>query len=347
MGDRRISLCRTCSLNCISIAVWERDLDRSQRKHSFATRFSKIGFWVRLFCAMVSLAALVAAIVDRDLMALAACLAFSAILLATLDSLSIPLDERSALADLVLLTPAALLAPKCFCELDPIARYYRWLEMFTFGSVLHKARNRWIDRIAPPKRALVLGQGDGRFVCQLLRVHGEARVDCVDASGRMLEIARQRVGKLPAQRCQSCPIFSARRDLLVARQLLRSFGSEFFSRLFCSKRGSFNHPETRTRRNALRAPVSRRLCCSRKICGSRPRKILAVDYVPLLSRNKRHSGERAYRSDIDFGSERICLFSAVTLATWPCEIRALAPRVGRVAMARFRRRCPRPIQPSS
>lgn len=82
---------------------------------------------------------------------------------------------------------------------DPIARYYRWLEMFTFGSVLQKARNRWIDRIAPPKRALVLGQGDGRFVCELLRVHGEARVDCVDASGRMLEIARQRVDKLPAQ----------------------------------------------------------------------------------------------------------------------------------------------------
>ena len=103
-----------CSLNCISIAVWERDLDRSQRKHSFATRFSKIGFWVRLFCGMVSLATLAAAIVDRDLMALAACLALSAILLATLDSLSIHLDERTALADLVLLTPAALLCTEMF-----------------------------------------------------------------------------------------------------------------------------------------------------------------------------------------------------------------------------------------
>jgi len=41
-------------------------------------------------------------------MALAICLSFSAILLATLDSLSIQLDERTALADLVLLTPAAL-----------------------------------------------------------------------------------------------------------------------------------------------------------------------------------------------------------------------------------------------
>jgi len=82
---------------------------------------------------------------------------------------------------------------------DPIARYYRWLEMFTFGSVLQKARNRWIDRIPPSKRALVLGEGDGRFVCELLRVHDGIRVDCVDASGRMLEMARQRVGKLPAQ----------------------------------------------------------------------------------------------------------------------------------------------------
>jgi ubiquinone/menaquinone biosynthesis C-methylase UbiE len=80
---------------------------------------------------------------------------------------------------------------------DPIARYYRLLETFTFGSVLQKARSQWIERIAPPKRALVLGPGDGRLLCELLRVHGEARVDCVDASGRMLEIARQRLGKFP------------------------------------------------------------------------------------------------------------------------------------------------------
>ena len=80
--------------------------------------------------------------------------------------------------------------------------------MFTFGSVLQKARNRWIDRIAPPKRALVLGEGDGRFVCELLRVHGEARVDCVDASGRMLEIARQRVANFPPKMAIVSDFFS-------------------------------------------------------------------------------------------------------------------------------------------
>lgn len=78
---------------------------------------------------------------------------------------------------------------------DRVARHYRWLEAVAFGSVLQKARIRWIEKIAEPKRVLILGEGNGRFLCELLRAYPNAAVDCVDASARMLELARQRVLK--------------------------------------------------------------------------------------------------------------------------------------------------------
>ncbi len=79
---------------------------------------------------------------------------------------------------------------------DRIAPHYRWLETLAFGSTLQKARTRWIQSIDAPKRVLILGEGDGRFLCEFLRVHPGAAVDCVDASARMLERARRRVRRV-------------------------------------------------------------------------------------------------------------------------------------------------------
>jgi hypothetical protein len=97
-----------CSLNCINIAVWERDLDRSQGKHSIATRWPGVGFSARIVCIVLAAASLVLTIEDHRLFPLTVCLSVSAMLLAILHSVSIQRDERVALADLVLLTPVAL-----------------------------------------------------------------------------------------------------------------------------------------------------------------------------------------------------------------------------------------------
>lgn len=96
-----------CSLNCMSIAVWERDLDQAQRKHSIATRCSGVGVPIRVFCIVVAATALLIAAVDSSLLPIAMSLSVSAALLAILHFLSIGNDERTALADLVLLTPVA------------------------------------------------------------------------------------------------------------------------------------------------------------------------------------------------------------------------------------------------
>jgi ubiquinone/menaquinone biosynthesis C-methylase UbiE len=76
---------------------------------------------------------------------------------------------------------------------DLIAPHYRALETITFGNALQRARILHLDKLDRPKRALVLGEGNGRFLCELLRADPEIRIDCLDASARMLRIARARV----------------------------------------------------------------------------------------------------------------------------------------------------------
>ena len=75
---------------------------------------------------------------------------------------------------------------------DLVAPHYCWLEKIAFGNALQRARTCWIDTIARPKRTLILGEGDGRFLCELVRVHPKIDVTCVDASEAMLQLARAR-----------------------------------------------------------------------------------------------------------------------------------------------------------
>jgi len=96
-----------CSLNCMSIAVWERDLDRDQRKHSIATRCPGIGVPIRAFCILVAVAALLLGAATPSLFPIAMSLSVAASLLTILHFISVGRDERTALADLVLLTPVA------------------------------------------------------------------------------------------------------------------------------------------------------------------------------------------------------------------------------------------------
>jgi ubiquinone/menaquinone biosynthesis C-methylase UbiE len=76
---------------------------------------------------------------------------------------------------------------------DPVALHYRWLETVVFGAALQRSRTRWIGSLPTPKRALLVGEGNGRFLCELVKVHPETLIDCVDASPRMLACARDRL----------------------------------------------------------------------------------------------------------------------------------------------------------
>lgn len=121
---------------------------------------------------------------------------------------------------------------------DRISRHYRWLETLAFGSTLQKARTRWIESIDSPKRILILGEGDGRFLCEFLRVHPDVAVDCVDSSARMLDLARGRVTRAFPQATQRVRFLCAdllswsppgSYDLLVANFVLDCFPRDEFS----------------------------------------------------------------------------------------------------------------------
>ena len=93
----------------MSIAVWERDLDRIQGKHSIATRWQHARILVCILSATLAVISFFLGVLKLEIWPLASCFALSAILLVALHFVPIPRDKRTALADLVLLTPLAWL----------------------------------------------------------------------------------------------------------------------------------------------------------------------------------------------------------------------------------------------
>ncbi len=75
---------------------------------------------------------------------------------------------------------------------DWIAPYYRLLEHCTFGKKLEERRFAFLEQTATARKALVCGGGDGRFLEQLLRRNSQVRVDFVDLSPGMVELAKRR-----------------------------------------------------------------------------------------------------------------------------------------------------------
>ena len=101
-----------CSLNCISIAVWERWLDEAQRRVSIATAFPAVGRYVA--GALMAVIALSLAAMQLGVIAgpIYNCIAVSTslLLLVHLMRRRIQPDVRTALADLVLLMPPIAVA---------------------------------------------------------------------------------------------------------------------------------------------------------------------------------------------------------------------------------------------
>lgn len=78
---------------------------------------------------------------------------------------------------------------------DWIAPHYWWIERLGMGRALERRRRWFLPELDRARRALVLGDGDGRFLRELLRQSPRVRADYVDLSGRMLELARQKSGE--------------------------------------------------------------------------------------------------------------------------------------------------------
>ena len=80
-------------------------------------------------------------------------------------------------------------------EFGRLARSYRWIEYLSFGFYLKQCRELRINEMLRCNRALVYGDGDGRFLAKLTRRAPRMQITAVDASSQML---RQAGFRLPA-----------------------------------------------------------------------------------------------------------------------------------------------------
>ena len=76
---------------------------------------------------------------------------------------------------------------------DRIARAYRWLEYLSFGPMLERCRFYRLPQLSACNQALVLGDGDGRFLSRLLRRNPRLHASAVDASPAMLRLLEERI----------------------------------------------------------------------------------------------------------------------------------------------------------
>jgi Methyltransferase domain len=75
---------------------------------------------------------------------------------------------------------------------DRLARPYRWMERLTFGPLLQQTRTHFLPWLSDCNKALVLGDGDGRFTAELLRRYPQIYVHAVDGSVAMLRSLEDR-----------------------------------------------------------------------------------------------------------------------------------------------------------
>lgn len=111
-----------------------------------------------------------------------------------------------------------------------LARVYRGLEFAAFGRTLEQVRYCFLPELRSARSILILGEGDGRFVARLCIVAPQARIECIDASPTMIEVATQRLPSEARNRVtfqlsdiRSLSLLPARYDAVVTLFVLDCF----------------------------------------------------------------------------------------------------------------------------
>jgi ubiquinone/menaquinone biosynthesis C-methylase UbiE len=78
---------------------------------------------------------------------------------------------------------------------DRVAAIYRWAEYLSLGPLLQRTRTTLLPHLGSPHHALILGDGDGRFLEQLLLRYPTCNALAVDISPAMLHRLRARCAR--------------------------------------------------------------------------------------------------------------------------------------------------------
>lgn len=82
---------------------------------------------------------------------------------------------------------------------DRIAHLYRAMEYLSFGPMLERCRFHHLPALRDSRQALVIGDGDGRFLAKLFTSNSQIRAGAVDQSPAMLRRLKTRVVRVGAQ----------------------------------------------------------------------------------------------------------------------------------------------------
>jgi ubiquinone/menaquinone biosynthesis C-methylase UbiE len=102
---------------------------------------------------------------------------------------------------------------------DAVARHYSLLEHLAFGRYLERCRTALLPMLDAPRKALFIGEGDGRFLQRFAQAFPETEVDVIEASARMIQIAERRsnIRQVRFSRADVLtePLDAAKYDLIV------------------------------------------------------------------------------------------------------------------------------------
>ena len=59
---------------------------------------------------------------------------------------------------------------------DRLAPHYRWMEAVLAGGKLQRCRTAFLNEVKDARHALIVGDGNGRFLSALLRANPSVRV---------------------------------------------------------------------------------------------------------------------------------------------------------------------------
>lgn len=76
-------------------------------------------------------------------------------------------------------------------DFDRVAHIYRWAEYASLGPLLQRARTHFLPELRDCRRAMVLGDGDGRFLARLMARNPAMQAVAVDTSATMLKLLRR------------------------------------------------------------------------------------------------------------------------------------------------------------
>jgi hypothetical protein len=76
---------------------------------------------------------------------------------------------------------------------DRLAAHYHWMETFFAGGLMQRCRTRFLSRTSHCHQALLVGEGTGKFLVELLRLNPQIRVTCVEHCQGMIEQMQRRL----------------------------------------------------------------------------------------------------------------------------------------------------------